>query len=220
MKAETLSQIEIKKTFLDDLPEEILPSKSEYAYLVHEYVLEAQYIKLKNRQFKEYLYQNVMRYLPINKEEFLLRDIKIKEIGIGLILEKVTFNKKKTLYILRDKLLNRVYIVNDKKGMIENIVNIALEKIIKKLQSNPRIKVNKILITRDNYEIYFDDIMNLPPEKEYRIRGKNGTFVLSVTFIDSKPLARLYYYDCAIVDPITFNRFVRFLLYEMYHEKD
>jgi len=220
MKAETLNQIEIKKLFSDEVPEEIIPSRSEYAYLVHEYIIEARYLKLKNRQFKEYLYQEVMRHLPIDKKELSLRDIKIEKIGIGLILEKVSFNKKKTLYILRDNLLNRVYIINDKKGTIENIVAIALSKIVKKLQMNPRIKVNKIVITLDDYEIYFNDVKGIPPKKQYKIRGKDESFLLSVTFIDSKPLARLDYYDCAIVNPVSFNRFVRFLLYEMYHEKD
>jgi len=227
MKAETLSQIlsqiEIKKTFSTEVPEELIPSKGDGWYLVHEYIIKARYIDLKRNEFKDFLYQNVRRYLPISQKELQLKEIESKKIGYGLILEKLKFKKKKQLYILRDRLLYRVYIINDPKGIIENIVDIALAKIVKTLEMNPKIKVRSIVMNNiAQIIIYFDPVENLALsslKKEYKIRIGNDTFVMPVTFLREWKPAKEYYVG-VLIDAEDFNRFIRFLLYHMYKSKD
>ena len=214
-----LTGIEIKKLFSDEVIPELIFTEKGW-YLAPEYIINARYLELRNKEFKDVLSQNVRRYLPISEKELSLRKKETSKIGYGLILEKLTF-KKKIIYVLRDILLHRVYFINDKKGDIENIVNIALGKIVQSLQRNPRIKVKSIVINDiAEYVFHFDPIENLPLRKEYRIRVGDDIFVIPVFIFFDQPISMAGdYYNNAVVKAEDFNRFVRFLLYHMYKEK-
>jgi len=221
MKGETLlSEIEIKKLFSNDVVPELISTEKGF-YLAPEYIIIARNIELKNKEFKDVLYQDVKRYLPISEKEFSLRKKETLKISYGLVLEKLTFTKKR-IYVLRDILLHRVYFVNDKKGSIEKIVNIGLSKIVQSLQRNPRIKVKSIVINNiAEYIFYFDPVEKLLPKKEYKIRVGDATFVLPVIFSFDQPIVSTKdYYNNAVVKAEDFNRFIRVLLYHLYKSKD
>ena len=216
-----LTGIEIKKLFSDEVIPELISTEKGW-YLAPEYIIKARYLELRNKEFKEYLYQNVRRYLPISENELSLKEKKTSKISYGLILEKLTF-KKKEIYILRDTLLHRVYFINDKRGNIEKIVDVALSKIVKTLERNPKIKIRSIEINNISQLIFhFDPVENLALsslKKEYKIRVGNDTFIMPVIFLrEWKPAKE--YYSAVLIRAEDFNRFIRFLLYEMYSPKD
>lgn len=166
-----------------------------------EYVIEASLLDLKDREYKEFLLQDVNGFLPYSNNVA----VKVEQIGIGLLLESLALDNK---YILIDKKWGIAVILKDHSGWIRKISNNAIERIVRKLlKLGLTVQKIEVMYPLSHYYFYYQ-AENIPDDTELKFDVRGKRFDLPISF----------YEEFAVVTAEDFNSFVRFIVYNTFNE--
>ena len=181
---------------------EIVPSKTKGFVMMKEYLLRAKGLRLRDMWYKLYQGKDLFNYIYINEEEIKYLKITVKEkIAPGVILERVAFNKKKTLYILIiEDIVPRIYVIHDDSHIIMDITTIAFGLIFNTLGDYVTLK--NIEANEDFHIEYEGHIENKPIE----IRFRESTFELPISVEGNR----------ITISTKAFVNFIEFLIENMY----